>query len=159
MTIIRCSAILALAALVAAAAPAQETEAATKDKAQLQGEWTMVSGERDGQAFPAEFLQGSKRVAAGDEITVRLQGQIFMKATITLDPAKNPKAIDYAVTGGPYAGKTQLGIYQLDGFTVKFCFSTPGKARPTAFSTKPNDGCTASVWKRVEKTNRGQPQG
>ena len=111
----------------------------------------MISGEREGDGFSADFMKGSKRVAKGDEITVMLQGQLFMKAKFTLDPSKTPKTIDYSVTGGPYAGKTQLGIYELDGDKVKFCFSTPGKERPTDFTTKANDGRTLSIWKREKK--------
>ena len=152
MNTIRHAVLIGLAALAVATTWAQDSEAAKKDKSQLQGEWTMVSGERDGHAFPADFIQRSKRVAKGDEVTVTLQGQLFMKAKFTLDPAKSPKSIDYSVTGGPYAGKAQLGIYQFDGDKVTFCFSTPGKERPTAFSTQPNDGRTLSVWKRQQNT-------
>jgi uncharacterized protein (TIGR03067 family) len=150
MSTIRNLFLLALTALAVATTSAQENAAAKKDTAQLQGEWTMVAGERDGQPFPADFLKGSKRVAKGDETTVMLQGQLLLKAKFTLDPAKSPKTIDYAVTGGPHTGKTQLGIYELGGDTVKFCFSIPGKERPTGFSTKPNDGRTLSTWKRAQ---------
>jgi uncharacterized protein (TIGR03067 family) len=148
MRAIRIAVLSGLAALTVPGTWAQDSGAAAKDKAQLQGEWTMVSGERDGHAFPADFMKGSKRVAKGDEITVTLQGQLFMSAKITLDPAKTPKAIDYSITGGPYAGKTQLGIYQLDGDTVKFCFSTPGGERPDGFTTRRNSGRTVTTWRR-----------
>ncbi|MDB6109151.1 MAG: hypothetical protein JWR69_901, partial [Pedosphaera sp.] len=108
-------------------------------------------GARDGQPFSADFMKDSKRVAKGDETTVTIQGQLFMKAKFTLDPSKNPKTIDYSVTGGPYEGRTQLGIYELDGDQVKYCFSSPGKPRPTDFTTKPHDGRTSTVWKREKK--------
>ena len=148
MNTIRSTILIGLGSLALSTCWAQHNGAAEKDKAQLQGEWTMVSGERDGQAFPANFMKGSKRVAKGDEITVMLQGQLFMRAKITLDPVKSPKAIDYSITGGPYAGKTQLGIYQLDGDTAKFCFSAPGGERPDGFTTKPNSGRTLTTWHR-----------
>ena len=96
-------------------------------------------------------MKGSRRVAKEDQVTVTIQGQLFMKAKFTLDPATNPKAIDYAVSGGPHAGKTQLGIYELNGDKVKFCFSIPGQERPTAFTSKANDGRTVSVWKKEGK--------
>ncbi len=67
----------------------------------------------------------------------------------TLDPSKQPKSIDYAVTAGPNQGKKQFGIYELAGATVKFCFSAAGKERPADFTTKSGDGRTSSVWKRV----------
>lgn len=126
-------------------------EPAKNDQAQLQGEWVMVSGQRDGQAFPEDFRSNFKRVAKGDETTVMMGGQLFLKAKFVLDPSKKPKTIDYSVTGGPNAGKTQLGIYECDGDQVKFCFSSPGKARPTDFTTKQNDGRTLSLWKRATK--------
>ena len=136
--------LIGLTARALTTAWAEDNEAVNKDKAQLQGGWTMVSGERDGQAFSASFMKDSKRVAKGDETTVTIQGQLFMKATFTLDPSKSPKTIDYSVTGGPYAGKIQFGVYELDGDKVKFCFSTPGKERPTDFSTKLDDRRTVS---------------
>jgi uncharacterized protein (TIGR03067 family) len=151
MKMIRNILLIGLAALAVATTRAQDNDAVKNDMAQLQGEWTMISGERDGHAFSAQFMKDSKRSAKGDETTVMLQGQLFMRARFTLDPSKTPKTIDYSVTGGPNAGKTQLGIYELDGDRVKFCFSTPGKERPLDFTAKPNDGRTLSVWKQEKK--------
>lgn len=148
MITLRCFFRIALAAFAVATGAAQENAATTNDLAQLQGEWIMVSGERDGQPFPAAFLIGSKRLAKGNDTTVMIQGQIFLKAKFSIDPTKSPKTIDYAVTEGTHAGKTQLGIYKLSGNTVTFCFSTPGKDRPTEFATLPNDGRTLAAWKR-----------
>ena len=126
-------------------------DAVKKDMAQLQGEWTMVSGEIDTQAMPADLLKDSKRVAKGDETTVTIGGMLFMKAKFTIDPSKKPKTIDYMMTEGLTKGKTQLGIYELDGNTVKFCFAKPGQDRPTEFVTKEGSGRTLSMWKREKK--------
>ena len=128
-----------------------EAESAKKDLAQLQGEWSMASGIRGGQALPNEMLKNSRRVCKADETTVVVGGQLLMKARFTLDSSKKPKSIDYQITDGPNAGKTQLGIYELDGDTVKFCFAAPGKDRPTDFSSKAGDGGTLSVWNRDKK--------
>jgi uncharacterized protein (TIGR03067 family) len=76
-------------------------DAVKKDLAALEGEWTMVSAERDGMKLPDELLKNSKRTAKGNESTVMVGGQLFMKATVTLDPSKKPKTIDYDVTDGP----------------------------------------------------------
>lgn len=125
--------------------------AAPDDAAQLQGEWSMVSGEIDQQPLPAEYVKTARRVSQGDETTVTIGGRLFMKAKYTIDLTRTPKTIDYVMTGGPTQGKTQLGIYELDGDTVKFCFAAPGKDRPTNFTTQPGSGRTLSVWKRVKK--------
>ena len=138
-------------AFLADAVWGQGDEPAKNEQAKLQGEWVMVSGQRDGQSFPEDLRATFKRVAEGDETTVTMGGQLFLKAKFVLDPSKKPKAIDYSVTGGPYAGKTQLGIYEFEGDQIKFCFSTPGKDRPTDFTTKQNDGRTLSLWKRAVK--------
>src|SRR5262249_29705787 len=121
------------------------------EMARLEGEWTMVSGEIEGQPMPEAFRKTARRVAKGDETTVTMGGQLFMKAKYTVDPVRRPRTIDYAMTGGPSRGKTQLGIYELDGNTVKFCFASPGKERPTEFSAKAGSGQTLSVWKRSTK--------
>jgi len=148
---IRSALLLALTALLISQAWGEETQAAKQDMAQLQGEWSMASAGGGGAALPSDMLKNSKRVCKGDETTVVVGGQLLMKAKFTLDPSKKPKSIDYQVTGGPNAGKTQLGVYELDGDTVKFCFSAPGKDRPTDFTTKAGDGRTSSVWKRDKK--------
>jgi uncharacterized protein (TIGR03067 family) len=126
-------------------------DAVKKEKRQLEGEWSMVSGEIDRQPLPAEYVKGAKRVAKDDETTVMIGGRLFMKARFTIDPSKKPKTIDYVMTGGPTKGKTQLGIYELDGDTVKFCFAAPGKERPKEFTTEEGSGRTLSVWKRARK--------
>jgi uncharacterized protein (TIGR03067 family) len=134
-----------------AATMVPDGETAKQDLARLQGAWALVSGERDGQAFPTEYLTNSDRVVEDDETTVTVRGQLFMKAKFSLDPTRNPKTIDYSINDGPYAGQKMFGIYELNGNKLKFCLSTPGKERPAGFATKPDDGQTMTVWKREAK--------
>lgn len=130
---------------------AADSDSVKKEMALLEGEWAMVSGEIDRQPLPEQFLKGARRVARDGETTVTINGQLFMKARFKVDPDKKPRTIDYTMTGGPSTGKTQLGIYDLDGDTVKFCFASPGQARPSEFATRDGSGLTLSVWKRVKK--------
>src|SRR5205814_6984524 len=131
--------IIVLAGVSILSALAEESEAVKKDLARLQGEWLMVSGSADGYPMPEEMLGRSKRVCKGDELTVIVGGRPFMKAKITIDPTKKPKAIDYLMTEGFTKGKTQLGIYEDDGGTLKSCFAGPGDERPTEFISKQGD--------------------
>jgi len=151
MSIFRTSLLFGLAAISIPSARAEDNPAFKADKDLLQGKWSMVSGLADGQAVPEAMLAGSTRVCEGDETTVTVGGQLIMKAKFALDPSKKPKAIDYQVLEGPTKGKSHLGIYELDGDTLKFCFGSPGAERPTDFTSKPGEGRTSSVWKRAKK--------
>ena len=151
MNTMRISLLIGLSALVVRAAWAQDNEAAKQDQAQLQGAWTMVSGSADGQPMPDQSRAQMKRVCQGDEVTVTLAGQVFLKAKFAIDPSKKPKTIDYQMTDGFTKGKRQLGIYELVGDTFKSCFGSPGAERPADFTSKPGDGRTLSVWKREKK--------
>jgi uncharacterized protein (TIGR03067 family) len=151
--------LVGLAAFSLSLALADNNDAAKKDIAALQGEWAMVSGSADGFPMPEAMIPRLKRVCKGDEITVTANGQLIMKAKITVDPSQKPKIIDYEVTGGPNQGKKQLGIYELDGDTFKSCFAAPDAERPKDFTSKEGDKRTSSVWKRkkaAEPTEKKQ---
>jgi uncharacterized protein (TIGR03067 family) len=150
--------ILLISLALAAVLPtrAEENEVVKKDLAQMQGEWSMVSGSADGQPMPDTMLKQMKRVCKGDEATTTMAGRVFIKAKVTLDPSKQPKAIDYEMTDGFTKGKKQMGIYEVAGDRFKACFSKPGAERPTDFTSKPGDGRTLSVWKR-EKPAKPAP--
>jgi uncharacterized protein (TIGR03067 family) len=142
--------LLGLAVLTISPARAEDNPAIKKDMAQLQGEWSMVSGTADGQPMPDALLGSCRRICKDDGITVLVGGQLMMKAKISIDPSKKPRTIDYEVTGGPNKGKRQLGIYELDGDTFKSCFGAPGDERPADFASKSGDRRTSSVWKRTK---------
>jgi uncharacterized protein (TIGR03067 family) len=140
-----------LIAILVLAGAAGAEDAVKKEAAQLEGEWVMVSGEANGTALPEATVKTGKRVAKDGETTITIGGQVYFKAKFTIDPAKKPKAIDYTMTEGPTKGKTHLGIYEVDGDTVKFCFAAPGQDRPTEFTAKEGSQHTLSVWKREKK--------
>jgi uncharacterized protein (TIGR03067 family) len=147
--------LLTVASLIVSFARGADDEAVKKDLAQLQGEWTMVSGSANGESMSEEMRKEMKRLCKGDEITVMMGEQVFLKAKLTLDPSKKPKTIDYEMTEGFTKGKKQLGIYEINGDTFKACFSSPGSERPTEL--KAGDGLTFSEWKR-KKTEDTKPE-
>jgi uncharacterized protein (TIGR03067 family) len=157
MKTIQTAFLIGLTAVLIAPGLADEDSAVKKDLAALQGEWSMVSGSADGQPMPEKMREQMKRICKGDEVTVGPgtysfggAGQIFFKAKITLDPSKKPKTIDYEMIEGPTKGKKQLGIYEVEGDTLKSCFAKPGAERPTDFTS--GEGRTLSVWKRDKQT-------
>jgi len=145
------------AALVLMSAAAEDNDLVKKDLAALQGEWTMISGSADGEPMPADMLKQMKRVCKGNEATTTMNGQVFLKAKITIDPSKKPKTIDYEMLEGMTKGKTQLGIYEVQGDRFKACFSKPDADRPTDFTSKPGEGRVLSEWQR-QKPAPAEPE-
>ena len=150
MKTLRIAFLIGLAAIAGISQAWAEDEAAKKDKDQLQGEWSMVSGTSDGMQIPEEYRKDMKRVCKGDEISVTRGEEVIMKAKITLDASAKPKTIDYDVTDGPNKGKKQLGIYELDGDTVKFCLAAPGDERPKEFNSKEGEKRVLTAWKKAK---------
>ncbi len=118
----------------------------------IQGEWAIVSGAQDGHAMEPFMIKTGKRVATGKEVTVSFMGQVMVKAKYETDNPKNPKTMDYTHIGGMHKGKTQVGICELNGRTLRVCFSAPGLSdRPSDFTTNIGDGRTVSVWKLISQ--------
>jgi uncharacterized protein (TIGR03067 family) len=116
---------------------------------ELEGEWQMVSGVMSGIAMSQSDVQWVKRTMTGNETTVTAGPQVMLKATFMNDPSKSPKTIDYVLAHGPSKGKSQLGIYELDGNLLKVCTAAPGLPRATKFESLQGDGSTLTVWKKM----------
>ncbi len=134
--------------LVLSSARAADDDLVKKEMASLQGEWKMVSGVADGFAMPDSMVATCKRICKGDEATTTIGKRVIMKAKITIDPTASPKTIDYQVIDGPTKGEKHLGIYSLEGDTLKSCFAAPDSPRPKEFASKEGDQLTYSVFKR-----------
>jgi len=121
---------------------------------ELEGEWAMVSCVRSGLALEESYLKFGKRVAKDNKTTVTMAGQVQVEARYTVDRAKKPMTMDYFLPGGT----RQLGIYDLEGKTLKVCFAKAGKERPKDFASVPGDGRTLTVWRLIKRksTNRGR---
>jgi uncharacterized protein (TIGR03067 family) len=127
-------------------------EAIKKDRAAIKGEWKVVSYELDGKKpVSDEDLEKVKvTIDESGKVTVQRDGEIFIEATTTIDPSKNPKTVDTTFTAGDLKGQTALGIYEIKGNSYKYCRANPGKDRPTEFSSKEGSEHTLVVYKRVK---------
>lgn len=97
----------------------------------FEGDWRLVSALMDGKPMEESAIQWVKRVTRGNRMTVYAGPQVMLQVEFTSDPSRSPKTIDYLNIGGPNKGKTQLGIYELEGDLLKFHVAAPGAARPT----------------------------
>ena len=126
--------------LLAGAIDADEPDLARGDLDRLQGFWTRVSTEANGNKQvidqPRPFL-----VVRDDGFSfgVDKDGKPLAPERVKLDPKAEPCAIDLTPTGdsaGPLKGKTYPGIYRIEGDTLTLCLSVePGSPRPTKFAT------------------------
>lgn len=113
----------------------------------------MVEFQSDRPAPPAEVELFKKSVTtiAGDEMTY-WGTDLRITLTIKLDSTQNPKAIDLInKASGPGAGRPQLGIYSLDGETLKLVLGQD--TRPTAFNLEPGSKQGIMIF------HRGRPAG
>jgi uncharacterized protein (TIGR03067 family) len=137
---------LALAAWLVAVGQAREDT--KKDLDRVQGTWTFTAHEVDGQAQPAEQLKEMTITFAGDKFTVKRGDQVVQAGTNKFDATKKPKTVDATVTEGDQKGTTMLGIYELKGDTIRFCFDPKGEKRPTEFKSPTGSGLISGTLKK-----------
>jgi uncharacterized protein (TIGR03067 family) len=123
-------------------------DASRKDLDRLQGVWTLVSMEREGEVVPADQIGAATATYARDALVLRAGDEIRRRGIVTLDAGRTPKAINTWDRDGSFADETVPGIYELEGDTLKLCFARPRQTRPTEFTTKQGTGVLLAVYKR-----------
>jgi uncharacterized protein (TIGR03067 family) len=124
---------------VAAQAPAATV---SRTAGEIDGEWIPLSVVIDGKPLEKHLLKYGKRTATASEVTVKFGPQVMVQAQYSVDRSCSPMTMDYRLSGG----RTQYGIWTLEDNRLTTCFSAPGKARPTEFSSIRGDGRTLTVW-------------
>jgi uncharacterized protein (TIGR03067 family) len=143
-------AVLVLGAVVLIAAGESSEEAVKKEIAKLQGTWSVVSAEWDGNKAPEAKIKMVKIVFQQDKI-IRHQGDKTVETEdYKVDPSKNPKSIDVTYLEGERKGESSQGIYSLDGDTLKICMSYSTN-RPTEFETRADSKRHLLVLKREKR--------
>jgi uncharacterized protein (TIGR03067 family) len=121
------------------------------DLDRLQGTWVLVAMQREGEDVPAEEFKGWSAVYEGNRISLRDGERVRRRGIVTLDPSRKPKSINTWDQDGPYEDQTVPGIYELEGETLKLCFSRPGSERPREFTTRTKPGFLYCVYKRQSR--------
>lgn len=130
-------------------APAAGTPAPMKN---LNGTWTYVSIESNGKPIPAERLVPLRVTINGEKWTVTSGSKLVEQATIRVDSSTKPMTFDLTVQQGDVGkGQTLPGIFELDGDTLRVCFSLPGKERPKEVASRPGSGLDLNVLKRQKQ--------
>jgi uncharacterized protein (TIGR03067 family) len=109
---------------------------------ELAGEWTPLSLVLNGDPLTESMLKYGKRTATANQVTVQFGPQVALQARYAVDRSRTPTTIDYVLADG----RTQHGIWALDGNRLTTCFGAPGAARPSEFASTPGDARTLTVW-------------
>jgi uncharacterized protein (TIGR03067 family) len=95
------------------------------DAARLQGTWIVTAAEMNG--VTSRSSEGDRLTFDGNQATFENKVKKTEPVVFRLDPAKQPKQIDFQEE------PAMLGIYELDGDQLRLCYST---TRPTKFDSQ-----------------------
>jgi uncharacterized protein (TIGR03067 family) len=142
--------LLVLALLVAA--EGKDDEAELKELKRFEGTWQLAFEVMDGDRQPADYVERIRWIFDDKgHWKVEDGGKVIFAGDTKVYPDRNPKAADSTLTNeGENKGKIVRAIYDLDGDTLKQCW-TVERERPPVFDSKPNSGINYSVYKRVKK--------
>lgn len=127
-------------------APKPETE-----QRKFQGVWQFTTVEQDGTKLGQDKLADGKWLFESDKSTLKL-GTSLQESKLTLDPSKDPRQINLAVTAGPDKGSTYRGIYKFVDDELILCFPGNTKAeRPKEFSGNAGNGQAVYVLKKKKE--------
>src|SRR5262249_55559147 len=115
--------------------PAEDSK---KELDKLQGNWTIVSDDREGK--PAATDRDAMVTVREDQFTTKSGSKVLRTGTLKLDPSKSPKEIDVTYTEGEFKGQTLKGVYTLEGDSWKICYGLPGGDRPRSVPQKAGKG-------------------
>src|SRR4051794_16334820 len=98
--------------LVAGALPADDQVKKVRDM--IQGKWTAISIEVNGQTISDDNLKSWQLTITGDNYSMII-GESTEEGTFKIDATKKPMAIDAFPNKGAAAGQKRMGIFEFDG--------------------------------------------
>jgi len=122
-----------------------------KDQELIQGTWKVTSFHDYGEEMPKQELAKLRVVITEDRVSFGAIGQDPMCVNYTLNSAKKPAEIDTTHELDPGKPFVQLGIYSLEGDTLKLSLTGAGKARPKNFNEK---STSTFILRRIKAPNR-----
>jgi uncharacterized protein (TIGR03067 family) len=103
------------------------------DASKLLGDYTVVSGKRDGKDLPkSDFAKSTVHIEKGKIYGHDEKKKEFFGATYTLDTGSKPWKISMVSTS-PKKGEKAEGVIEVDGDKVRLAYALPGGKTPTSF--------------------------
>jgi uncharacterized protein (TIGR03067 family) len=144
--------VLPALALGLTAAPVPKEKAKVKDEDAILGTWRFEKFDTGGaDGVPKGDVEAIRMTFKkdGKMLTAFGPGGEKREAEYKLDPAAKVKAIDFVEKGG----RTALGIYELDGDTLKLCLAE-GKDPKRPTEMKPDGRMPVVTLKRVKEEKK-----
>jgi uncharacterized protein (TIGR03067 family) len=113
--------------------PKKKTPTAVEELQRFQGTWRVEAWEDGGKALPAADLKTRTLFFGGNIFILRGGDKLIQAGSAQLDPGKSPQTVNLSVKEGEGKDGVLLGIYSLEGDTLKLCFDPEGQSRPTDF--------------------------
>jgi uncharacterized protein (TIGR03067 family) len=127
-----------------AAQESKDTDAA--GAAALQGTWLITTF--NGQPVPQEGARVTLTVT-GDRYYQTVGSEVNERGTFRVDGSRTPMAVDFVITEGQDAGRTQLALIEVSGDTMRASLGLPGAGqRPADFIVR--DGAFVLSARRVD---------
>jgi uncharacterized protein (TIGR03067 family) len=117
---------------------------------QLPGVWQAISAIVSGEAVPASDVNAIRLTLTATRFTTSRGAETLFDSTYTSDATTSPKRIQMIGTAGDFEGQPALGIYAFEGEILQLCYTMPGFARPTDFTSARGSGAFLITLKRVE---------
>src|SRR5436190_2937475 len=134
--------------LVVASACAAENEINGNVVSRMTGTWSCVNATINGKPLSETAVKKMHLTMTDTRYKTERNDEVLFDSTYRLDTTKAPVHINMVGTEGDLIGKEAQGIIAVEGDTLKICYTMPGKARPTAFSSVTNFEAYMSIWKR-----------
>ena len=109
-----------------------------KELKALEGKWKAVGFEAGGKAFPKEAVFDFTFIVGAGGKSIGKMAKAEYESRMSVDPKKSPRTIDNAHDTGVHKGKSQYGIYKLEGEKWIVCMTATGAKesdRPKSFDT------------------------
>ena len=103
--------------------------------AKIEGTWIATAGVSDGKKIPDEVVAKIMLTVTvkNGKYSVAVEGKEVESGTYKADASKKPATLDLTIVKGKDEGKTQLGIFKLDGDNLTVAVGNAGKDRPKDF--------------------------
>ncbi len=133
----------------------QGKEKSATDQEKIQGTWVVEKAEYGGNEFPQKM---TTTITFTGEKVVWLRNTMLREGTFKLDPAKDPRQIDWTL--GEFVPRKLAGIYRWEGDKLILSMGSEYEdRRPTAFATKEKETHWVYTLKRQVAKAKDEPKG